>query len=599
MSSAGELILLSSISGLDIIGCAQRLCDYEQPTKPSGPIKVENILIEEASKSVEGTDARPSEGYQMVDVLSLPLSELSSLCDRSWTRMLEQVVTRPDQSSRFSIGTFHPVLYHQVTSEFAEPYLAGKIQSITNEYRSKDKAHVKWIVSIHDDIYDIYRKLMQPGKLFDPRRRESRNPIDDIADLRMILDWRDRELAAARAMAVSLDAKHLLFHRKGRLNSLGQILFENKPCIYYSHPISQPRRDIANKVVKGKNETPDPKRGQELIQAIQSFADHLALFAAIVEPTAIDEARLDTGNLGGLMEADLAGTIAPPLTNRWPIGEGMRLGGDPSTLNSENTTRLLRLSNGALAALQSVKTTNASLEGLKSSIELLLKEIMRQINVRDRVLASQADIIVVFRPFSLPDSSDPTGGVEAEIETITNSTLSRRCKPHLIVVHPRKDELRRRGNEFKKIWEATVAEHYHGDNDVLAQLKTRCHDELSGPNSVDTSIGLESLLKTIINGPLLSARPKVRVTSMSKGPLIQDAEVRRAFISSLCSVPPGAKESTILKSTLAQQADASDGAVVFVDTPEFCQRLIQLVSRAIASFNNSGTNPSARTDASH
>ena len=430
MSSAGELILLSSISGLDITGCAQRLCDYEQPTKPSGPIKVENILIEEASKSVEGTDARPSEGYQMVDVLSLPLSELSSLCDRSWTRMLEQVVTRPDQSSRFAIGTFHPVLYHQVTSEFAEPYLAGKIQSITNEYRSKDKAHVKWIVSIHDDIYDIYRKLMQPGKLFDPRRRESRNPIDDIADLRMILDWRDRELAAARAMAVSLDAKHLLFHRKGRLNSLGQILFENKPCIYYSHPISQPRRDIANKVVKGKCEKPDPRRGQELIQAIQSFADHLALFAAIVEPTAIDEARLDTGNLGGLMEADLAGAIAPPLTNRWPIGEGMRLGGDPSMLNSENTTRLLPLSDEALEALQSVQITNAGLAGLKSSIDLLLKEIMRQINVRDRILAAQANLIVVFRPFSNPDSAEPTGGVAAEIATSTNNRAARRCRPY-------------------------------------------------------------------------------------------------------------------------------------------------------------------------
>lgn len=591
MSSAGELILLSSISGLDIIGCAQRLCDYEQPTKPSGPIKVENILIEEASKSVEGTDARPSEGYQMVDVLSLPLSELSSLCDRSWTRMLEQVVTRPDQSSRFAIGTFHPVLYHQVTSEFAEPYLAGKIQSITNEYRSKDKAHVKWIVSIHDDIYDIYRKLMQPGKLFDPRRRESRNPIDDIADLRMILDWRDRELAAARAMAVSLDAKHLLFHRKGRLNSLGQILFENKPCIYYSHPISQPRRDIANKVVKGKCEKPDPRRGQELIQAIQSFADHLALFAAIVEPTAIDEARLDTGNLGGLMEADLAGAIAPPLTNRWPIGEGMRLGGDPSMLNSENTTRLLPLSDEALEALQSVQITNAGLAGLKSSIDLLLKEIMRQINVRDRVLAAQANLIVVFRPFSNPDSAEPTGGVAAEIATSTNNRAARRCRPHQIIVHPYKDELQRRGNEFDRIWAAKVNEYYHGDNEVLERVKSQCRAEIVKGDKIRTQEDLKSKLTKIIAGQLLSVRPKTATSSMPKGQLRLDDETKKAFIDSLCS------ESTIIKSKLAK--DSNDVDEIIVDTPEFCQKLIQLISRAVASFNNSGTNPSARTDASH
>ena len=596
MSSPGELILLSSISGLDIAGCAQRLCDYEQPTKPFGPLKVEKILVDEAGKSLKKS-AHPPDGYQMVDVLSLPLSELASLCDRSWTRMLEQVVARPVQHARFSIGIFHPVLYHQVTSEFAEPYLAGQIQSITNRYRSDDRVHVKWIVSIHDDIYDIYRKLMQPGKLFDPRRRESRSPIDDMADLRVLLDWRDRELSAARALAVSLGANHLLFHRKGRLDSLGQILFKNRPCVYYSHPISQPRRDLANKVVPGKCNKPNPWRGHDLIQAIQSFADHLALYAPIVEPTAIDEARLDSGRLVDLTEHDLAGSIAPPLSERWPIGEGLRLGGTPGSLNGENTTVLLSLSNGALAALRSLETTGDGLSGLKSSMSLLHKEIMRQINVRDRVLASQADIVVAFRPFSNPDSPDPTSGVGAEMETITKSTEPRRCKPHLIIVHPRRDELQRRGNEFDKIWDAKVAEHYHGDNEVLDRLKTECRAEIVGAKDFDSRDSLESMLTAVINGPLLSARPRVRSSSMPRGPLIQDTETRRAFISSLCSVPLGAKESTILRSTLAQQALDSDGAVVFVDTPEFCQSLIERIRQAVASFDTHEQRAATLTEA--
>ncbi len=328
MSSPGELILLSSISGLDIAGCAQRLCDYEQPQKPFGPIKIESFHVNEAASFLEQNIPKPTDGYQIVDVLGLPLKDLASVCDRSWKQMFENVRARPGNSSRFAIGTFHPVLYHQLTSEFAEPYLAGNIPAITGKYKIDHNICVKWIVSIHDDIYDTYRKLMQPGKLFDPRRRESRSPIDDMADLRVLLDWRDRELSAARALAVSLDAKHLLFHRKGRLDSLGQILFKNRPCVYYSHPISQPRRDLANKVVPGKCRNPNPWRGHDLIQAIQSFADHLALYAPIVEPTAIDEARLDSGKLVDLTEHDLAGSIAPPLSERWPIGEGLRLGGD-------------------------------------------------------------------------------------------------------------------------------------------------------------------------------------------------------------------------------------------------------------------------------
>lgn len=576
MTSSAEIILLSSTSGLDIDDCARRLCSANPPSQSYGPVKLEKFHLGELNSIIEQTKITTHKNSTIIDALGSSFSELVTLSNNSWIKMLDEVQNRPDKKIQFSVATFHPVIYHPLTREFVEPYLAGKIANLTNEYKEKNGTSIKFIVSIHDDIYDVYRRLMRPGRLFDPHRRKGRQPLDDISDLRLLLDWRDRELSAARALASSIGAKHLLFHRKGRLKALGQIVFKNKPCVYFSHPIGQPRRDITNRKDKLKCKTPDPLRGQQLIDSIQSFANHLALFAPIIEPTAIDELRLNTKRLAHLTEHDIRQAILPPLMRRWPIGEAERLGGDNIDLNSENEIELLPVCKESVDAFHD-NTKDKSLKWLRSSVELLKQEILRQIGVRDRMLVSQADIVVVFRPYSLPDSPEPTGGVDAEIEAAKFKQCQKHRKTCLIVIHPQKDELRRRGNVFDKIWESEITKFYDKSNAALNKFKELCRRLIVGPHSPLNSSELHSKLSDIFQNSAFSAPPMVRETAMPSGSLRQDQTARQGFIAALS----GGKN--LLKSTLALAAEENPESVTLIDASEFTKELIDIVSKALGN----------------
>lgn len=582
-----ELVVLSSISGLDIEKCAQRLCEYKYP-KHFGPIRVERSFKQEATPYLKKSIPEPADGYQEVDVLGLPLPELASVCEKSWTRMLEDVRNRPEPASMYAVATFHPVLYHQTTSEFAEPYLAGGLPRLVNSYRNEHATDVRWIVSIHDDVYDVYRKLMRPGRLFDPRLRgKKRNPQKDIVDLRMLLEWRDRELSAARAFASSIGARHLLFHCKGRTRTLGQIVFERKPCVYFSHSISQPRRDITGQTDESKCKTPDASRGEEMIKAIQAFSNRLAEDVAIVEPTAIDEHRLNLERLECLDQRDVAGAILPPLSKRWPIGEGTRLGGDASALNSENEIELLPLFMETLKVLRGLETTCDSLAGLRSSISLLQSEIERQINVRDHALVDQADLVIAFRPFSLPDSPEPTGGVNEEIATMRRkeAVAPGRCKPSVIIIHPKADELQRRGNAFDIVWDSEVEQHYEMPNEDLSNIKAECRRLIISTDNFNSASEIQKGFTELFKSHTLSVHPKTRKSSMPKGQLAQIQFAQRSFISAISEAP------SIIKSLLQREAEASGGAIEFLEEVGFSERLSILIAKVLQHYSVESQGP--------
>jgi len=117
------------------------------------------------------------------------------------------------RNAKAAIVTLHPVLYHQSTTEFLAPYVPEKVR----ELLIKNKLILRYIVSIHDDIYDCYRPLLKQNALFQAdisrKKRDDKNnqrivsmrsPIQDIVDMRILLDWRDRELAESRRLAACL-----------------------------------------------------------------------------------------------------------------------------------------------------------------------------------------------------------------------------------------------------------------------------------------------------------------------------------------------------------------------------------------------------------
>lgn len=429
--------------------------------------------------------AKPPSGFGLKDILrKFPFDEVVKICQEALRIALENLKKKLNTdlpSGGYAIVTLHPVLFTHRTREFVEPYNASLLSQLATEL----EIEIKRIISIHDDIYDIYRRLMDASDLFHPRitrdhdlqKRYFREPERDLAELMLVLSWRDRELANSRSLAAHANIPHLLFHRKGRMDCLSKHIFDNKKIIYFSHPISQPRRDILKIPVEGKCSDPNPSRGRELIRKIKLFADRLSEISSIIEPTAIDEYRVDIEGFNRLNETFLREMILPSVTERWPIGGGKRLEGGADEHTIERDGRLL-VKEEVFEDFHFDDSTAIKIKSLKPLCNILKNEIKRQIGVRDYVLSEQADIVLAYRPFSLPDSADPTGGVEKEMIAIQRIMQIRGLiqKPSLIIMHPNKDEVRRRLNAFSKFW------------------KKQIHKRLEKPNSKEA----EKLQKNII-----------------------------------------------------------------------------------------------------
>jgi hypothetical protein len=454
--SVPKIVLVSSIPGVRIEKCLESVVNF---------LKIEEGLTAEAF-SVEGSSlsrllavARgiyPKESFKTPNfVLGLPLEKLTKVCIQAFENTIDEATntaTDPKKNLDIIFIHFHPVIFHQITSEYALTYSSLALKRIFEG----SLLRMNWIVSLHDDIYDTYRPLLQDKQLFhkgDPADRELKS---DIADLMQVLSWRDRELSTSKSLAMSLGAKHLLIHAKGRAKSLVDIVHHGKPCVYFSHAISQPRKDINGQINIGKSETADVRRGEKLIESCQRFANALGRDIPLIEPTCIDEMRIMHYSQNALDGNDLSKCILPPLTKRWPIGEGWRI----KDHNKEEDERPL-LSAHELPYRE--MSADLDLSNFKEAFNLLNSEIHRQIKVRDYTLASQAKLVIAYRPFAHPDAPTPTGGVDKEISTASDkskdpNTKNDMCVPAVLIVDLMTDEIRRRENEFKGFFEKNLKE---------------------------------------------------------------------------------------------------------------------------------------------
>jgi hypothetical protein len=139
-------------------------------------------------------------------------------------------------------------------------------------------------------------------------------------------------------------------------------------------------------------------------------------------------------------------------------------------------------------------------------LDILKYEIRRQINIRDHILAEQADLVFAYRPFSEPDSTKPTGGVEEEIHTaFVKNTFSRtRVKPSVIIYHPYSDEKRRRCLEFEKNWELEVIPLC--DPTDMDATKRGCAELMTDPKTLLDDETLAERIKTIFRTTKCSVR---------------------------------------------------------------------------------------------
>jgi len=564
-----NVTIFCATAGLDIEKCVNNI-DIYAAANTNKRIKyycLEKAFHEPAKSFLDKIISPPLPNYKLVHVLMLPCEELKIVCHEGLEIILNNIKNEFIEGENI-ILSLHPVLYHQITKEYVQPYSPSAIK----ESLSKYSIGLNCIVSLHDDIFDVYRNLMKDSsKLFHPdnnrdpefdeqagRTLYKREPEKDLVELRQILDWRDRELSTTRYIARSIGVDYFLFHRKARIKSLWDVVFNQKPCVYFSHPISQPRRDINNTPHPVKCLTPSVERGKKFIMSCQHIANTLGKFVPLIQPTDIDELRLNSIQEIKNKEKTLNEHILPPLTQRWPIGDGDRIG-DP--IDSSEDKQILLGVEPSIFNERVIEDVNA--EHFKYALKLLEEEILRQINVRDHILSFQAKLIFVYRPYSLPNSGEATGGVMEEINTLLKKEKLGKdlCKPALIIYHPKKDEIQRRENEFTKLWDS-IANKYFQSNTNLDNFKQECLLCITGFGNDMNLDGVADEIKRQIKECQVKAISVKEDSSMAGEGLLAFENVKDKFCSDLI------KDSTILISHLQSECSKNPELIKIIDKIE-------------------------------
>lgn len=536
-----KIVFLAGIPGTRLNDCANAIRMEAATRSPGikcdGPYCLEKFFVKGSIDALKSYRSEVSErDYAFLDCLKLPYSEFVNGARNAFRLLIEELEKKLDQidQSRFVIVTLHTAYCHQNTLEFITPHDPSSIYSTINE--KGFIAH--YVISLHDDIYDIHRELMKPQEMYSPiitvtdDRKGQRAAEHDYFEQLQILSWRDRELSASRFLASGLKSKHFLFHKKGRVKTIVDTVFEGKCNVYFSHPISQPRRDINNIPHEIKCKNPNVERGRTFIESCQSIADLLGRFCAVVEPTAIDELRTDSKKLSEWNEKEhLRSAILPPLYERWPIGGGERI---HRVAREDDYSKPLAITT---PFPEKAIFTESSLAWLESAQQLLAKEIKRQLTVRDNILAEQADLVFVYRPFSSPDSHEATGGVSREMDIILlrMKADSARIKPALLIYHPKEDEMIRRGNAFRKIWSNKLKNLQFPSDDIKGRVEHEIVDLIRSTSGKIAEASLKRSITDLLETNSATATPIPGGSTMALGGLGRSQDALREIIDDLVS----------------------------------------------------------------
>lgn len=579
-----RLIFVAAIPGLDVVEWLRASATLARKDLLSlgevSPIVVEDFFSMSAIGRADEPDQRLS------TFLDLPPDDLASVCSNALKHALNRAC---EGEPPFAVVCLHPVLYQSETRTFLAPYSLGasrdsSVYGLTNAV----------FFSLHDDVYDICRRLQGQSRhgnlhMLNPRRvypiagagkAESkislvRDPLRDIQNLLFLLDWRDRELMTTQTLAASVTARHLLFHRKGRASVFWRLAVEDAPAVYFSHPISQVRRDLTGQTA-AKSNVADADRGRRLMDSCNAAATKLVECAiALVEPTSIDEYRIDKVHLSRISRKLLDERFLPPLTPRWALSQD-RIGLPDAWSERDGLTCF------AERGVNQIKWKNSDIDvkSLGPALDLLEAEVARQITQRDHKLTQQADLVIAYRPFSLPDVPVVTGGVEAEIMAMYRKALrgKSRCQPAIVVVHSRVDEITRRKNEFK-VWWAENRKFWFGKDagGRTDQFREKLESLVTNLDlTADPAKAKDAILTLLEEYDFLPTQGSSFRAAMASGTYSPQERNRHTFAANLI-------DGNVVRSVLEAQiaGKPSIGVMLYEeDEPNFAARVAAIVTSA-------------------
>jgi len=317
-----RLCLVTGASGLHKKEAIARLKGFLSGLTIQGrDVKVGVAEVEEELAAI-----CPAEDYQADDsrdplvsiIGQIPSNRIRELWPKAFRQALQKAACgAPDLAILVACLCY----YRDQTYEFYCPVDFGAL-------RSKDVPTFHSVLTLFDDIYDVYQRLSQPAHVFDIGRLVQYEATDQhasrseryrtalgivIQSLIRILEWRENEIHAAEALAATLDVPaRALATKHPTETAVRLILGEASPefamwhtfPIYLSHPISLPRKKLAE-----TGSWPSfVNEYSEFVASLRADSDgdwHLAP----VMPTSIDEYRIATD----------ARRLLPALTPRWPL----------------------------------------------------------------------------------------------------------------------------------------------------------------------------------------------------------------------------------------------------------------------------------------
>ena len=365
-----DIIIFTGQSGIKVKSCMKKLAGTGLVFQP--------VAIDEYMTKVSGK--------KFVEVLGMPPRIQESLWSKAFERVRNTVLLQ-SKRDKYTFLTFHASYFYQRKTEFVCPVDLGKLLQLSDR--------TKMVIVLLDDCYDIYRRLMGEGQMYeDIWKLEPREALlQSILNLISILTWRESEIAFSRKIAQLLDAplytvavKHPSFMISRLISTSPKAL----KILYLSHPISAIRRKGAYPRL--------PDFYAELSRFIQDMLrfDNIVLFV----PDTIDEYRIS-------QKEEAGNRYIPELLNGWPLPNSDKWLYEPLPSKLSHVNPLNPRGFDFHAASAESQST------ISSMLRVLSEKIRDQINSRDRTLVEQSrDGIVVFRPYWA--ASTPPG-VEQEM----------------------------------------------------------------------------------------------------------------------------------------------------------------------------------------
>lgn len=414
------VILFTGMSGVDIKESLNKFKTEFNEFKIKHPEREPEIIefeteLEKYYYSVNQNIPKSNQVWKD-EILTLPYVILEGYWKETFNLVYKKIQTIKNE---YIFLVLHSCYYHNKTHGYL---------SLINLEEIK-KLEIKIVVTFIDDIYEVHHRLTKLGGLFHDDKLPSKTSL--ILRHIMLLDWRSKETMLTRFISKQFsDCKHYVFAIKHSFETLSNLIYDNMPSAYVSHPITEVRR------LEKRHEIEEADKIKKEITQISNFLS--SEFVPFL-PTTIDEYRIDFESKKIIEKGKPAESkkYFPVLRKRWEEDWYKR----PSNL--------LYINSGFtdLNELWGNKRSKTFDEPINQLLTALADIISDQVSVRDYALIEQSEVLVIYRPLF---NGNASGGVLEEFHYFLSLKKIGINMPYCFIYCPQDDIEKFYCREFKQ-----------------------------------------------------------------------------------------------------------------------------------------------------